>query len=160
MSWNPRGLPILMANTYTCLYYHVVFSTKNREPWIGQSIQKRVWEYLGGIARKNHIVPIKIGGIDDHIHLVLSIPPTLLVSKAVQLLKGGSSLWFHKEFHRSTFRWQDGYGAFTVSKSQITAVVRYVEEQREHHRHQTFQDEYQSLLDKHSVDYDQRYLWG
>jgi putative transposase len=123
-----------MANTYTSLHYHIVSSTKNREAWVSQLIEDRVWEYLGGIARNNDIIPIKIGGIDDHVHLVVSIPPTLSISKAVQLVKGGSSLWFHQTFRRSAFAWQDGYGAFTVSKSQLPDVVRYVERQREHHR--------------------------
>ena len=106
-----------MANTYTSLHYHIVFSIKNREEWIGQIIKERVWEYLGGSTRNNDIVPVKIGGIDDHVHLVVSIPPTLTISKAVQLVKGGSSLWFHEMFRRSAFPWQDGYGGFTVSKS-------------------------------------------
>jgi putative transposase len=150
----------MMANTYTSLHYHFVFSTKNRESWIGQSIEGRVWEYLGGIARHNDMVPVKIGGIDDHVHLVASIPPTLSISSAIQLLKGGSSLWFHETFRRSAFAWQDGYGAFTVSKSQLPEVIRYVERQREHHRRQTFQAEYRGLLDRHGVDYDERYLWG
>jgi putative transposase len=149
-----------MANTYTSLHYHIVFSTKNREPWISQSIEQRVWEYLGGIARKNDIVPVRIGGVDDHVHLVASIPPTLAISKAVQLIKGGSSLWFHETFHRSAFAWQDGYGAFTVSKSQLPEVLRYVDEQRDHHRRQTFQEEYRALLDRHGIDYEERYLWG
>ena len=119
-----------MANTYTDLYYHIVFSTKNREAWVRQGIEERVWEYLGGIARHNDIVPAKIGGIDDHIHLVVSIPLTISISKTAQLVKGGSSLWFHETFRRSAFAWQDGYGAFTVSKSQLPDVIRYVEGQR------------------------------
>ena len=85
---------------------------------------------------------------------------TLSISKAVQLIKGGSSLWFHDTFRRSAFAWQDGYGAFTVSKSQLPDVIRYVEAQREHHSQQTFQEEYRALLDKHGTDYDERYLWG
>ena len=149
-----------MANTYTSLHHHIALSTKNREAWINQSIEERVWEYLGGIARHNDFVPVKIGGIDDHVHLVVSISPTLPISKAVQLLKGGSSLWFHEAFRRSAFAWQDGYGAFTVSKSQLLDVIRYVEARREHHRRQTFQEEYRALLDKHGIDYDERYPWG
>ena len=90
-----------MANTYTSLHYHIVFSTKNREARIGQGIEQRVWEYLGGIARDNDIVPVKIGGIDDHVHMVFSIPPTLSISKAVRSVEGGSSLWFHETFRRS-----------------------------------------------------------
>jgi putative transposase len=96
------------------LHYHIVFSTKNREAWISQPIEAHVWEYLGGIARNNDMVPVKFGGVDDHVHMVVSVPPTLSISKAVQLLKGGSSLWFHDTFRRSAFAWQDGYGAFTV----------------------------------------------
>jgi REP element-mobilizing transposase RayT len=149
-----------MANTYTDLYYHIVFSTKNREAWISQSIEERVWEYLGGIGRNHHIGPVKIGGIEDHIHLVVSIPPTLSISKAVQLVKVGSSVWFHETFRRSVFAWQDGYGAFTVSRSKLPDVVQYVDAQREHHRRQTFQEEYWAVLDRHGIDYDERYLWG
>jgi REP-associated tyrosine transposase len=149
-----------MANTYTDLHYHIVFSTRNREAWMSQSIEERVWEYLGGIARNHHIGPVKIGGIKDHIHLVVSILPTLSISKAVQLVKGGSSVWFHETFRRSAFAWQDGYGAFTVSRSQLLDVIRYVDTQREHHRWQTFQEEYRALLDRHGIDYDERYLWG
>lgn len=92
--------------------------------------------------------------------MAVSIPPTLSISKAVQVLKGGSSLWFHDTFRRSAFAWQDGYGAFTVSKSQLNDVIRYVEAQREHHRRQTFQEEYRGLLERHGIDYDERYLWG
>ncbi|MCI0625543.1 MAG: transposase, partial [Acidobacteria bacterium] len=90
--------------------------------------------------------------------LLVSIPPTLPISKAVQLVKGGSSLWFHETFRRSAFAWQDGYGAFTVSKSQLPDVIRYLERQREHHRGQTFQEEYRALLERHGIDYDERYL--
>jgi putative transposase len=149
-----------MANTYTALYYHIVFSTKNREARIRQDIEERVWEYLGGIARHNDIVPAKIGGIDDHIHLVVSIPPSNSISKTVQLVKGGSSLSFHETFRRSAFAWQDGYGAFTVSKSQLPDVIRYVEGQRELHGRQTFQEEYRALLDRYGIEYDEQYLWG
>ena len=156
----PHQLETIMANTYTSLHYHIVFSTNNREAWVSQSIEERVWEYLGGIARNNDIVPLKIGSIDDHVHLVASIPPTLSISRAVQLLKGGSSLWFHETFRRNAFAWQDGYGAFTVSESQLPEVLRYVEAQREHHRQQTFQEEYRALLDRHGINYDERYLWG
>jgi len=150
-----------MANTYTCLYYHVIFSTKNRERWIMADIQTRVWSYLGGIAREHHLVPLTIGGIEDHVHLVLNVPPSIAFSKALQLLKGGSSKWIHETFPLlHGFGWQDGYGAFTVSKSNLAEVVRYVDDQREHHRHKTFQEEFRAFLDRHGVDYDERYLWG
>ena len=150
-----------MANTYTSLHYHVLFSTKNRERWIAPEIAQRVWAYLGGIAREKDMTALKVGGVEDHVHLVLGLPPTLAPSKAAQLLKGGSSVLIHKNFPAlAAFQWQDGYGAFTVSKSNLPEVIQYVEGQREHHRKKTFQEEYRALLDKHGVKYDERYLWG
>lgn len=150
-----------MGNTYTSLHYHLVFSTKNRELWIRPDIEQRVWEYLGGIARQNDMKALQIGGIEDHVHLVVSIPATLPVSKALQLLKGGSSKWIHETFlDLAGFAWQDGYGAFTVSKSQLPDVVHYVASQREHHRTRTFQEEYRAFLEKHEIEYDERYVWG
>src|SRR5205823_12192554 len=104
-----------MANTYTALHYHLVFSTKNRVPWITQEIEERIWDYLGGIARANGMKPLKTGGIEDHIHMLVGAPPTMAPSKIAQLVKGGSSLWIHDTFPElAEFGWQDGYGAFTV----------------------------------------------
>jgi len=149
-----------MANTYTSLHYHFTFSTKNRHPWIVAEIEERVWAYLGGILKKNKLKPIKIGGIDDHLHLLLGAPPTIAPAKIAQLLKGGSSTWIHEEFPElATFAWQDGYGAFTVSKSAVPDVSAYIGNQREHHRTRTYQDEYRALLDRHGIEYDERYLW-
>jgi REP element-mobilizing transposase RayT len=150
-----------MANTYTCLHYHIVFSTKNRHPWIRPDIEQRIWEYIGGIARRHGMKALQIGGVDDHVHVVLGAPPTVAPSKIVQLLKGGSSAWIHQEFPELTeFEWQIGYGAFTVSKSQLPDLIKYVANQREHHRHQSFQEEFRALLDRHGIEYDERYLWG
>jgi REP element-mobilizing transposase RayT len=149
-----------MANTYTSLHYHVIFSTKNRERWITPAIEHRVWEYLGGIARENDLTPKIIGGVDDHIHLLFSMPPNITVSEALKRIKGGSSGWVKATFPRcGGFGWQDGYGAFTVSKSQIPEVTSYLRGQREHHKLKTFMEEYRALLDKHEVEYDERYLW-
>jgi REP element-mobilizing transposase RayT len=104
---------------------------------------------------------LQIGGIEDHVHIVLSLPTTISVSKAVQLLKGGSSRWIHDSFvQMGGFAWQDGYGAFTVSKSQLPAVIDYVETQPEHHRSRSFQDEFRMMLAQHEIEYDERYLWG
>ncbi len=150
-----------MANTYTSLYYHLVYSTKNRIPWLQPAIENRVWEMIGGIARQHQILPIRIGGYDDHLHLLMGIPPTLAVSKAMQYLKGGSSKMIHElipEFRE--FAWQDGYSVFTVSKSIVPSVIKYIEHQREHHVKMSFQDELRALLEKHSIDCDERYLWG
>jgi len=134
-----------MANTFTSLHFHFVFSTKNRERWLSPEIEQRVWEYLGGIARQNQMKALQVGGVEDHVHLVVGLPPTLTVSRALQLIKGGSSKWIHETFPAlAGFEWQDGYGAFTVSKSQLPEVVDYVGNQREHHRVRTFQEEYRA----------------
>jgi len=150
-----------MGRTYTNLDYHVVFSTKNRYPWISPKIEIRVWEYLGGIANRNGMIPYKIGGIDDHLHLAIGIPPTLAVSKALQLIKGGSSNWIGATFPELRgFGWQDGYGAFSVSKSILPSVIEYIIDQREHHRHKTFQEEFRELLVKHGIPFMEQYLWN
>lgn len=104
---------------------------------------------------------LQIGGVEDHIHALVLAPPTLAPSKIAQLLKGGSSLWIHTEFPEiRSFAWQDGYGAFTVNKSILSDVERYIQNQREHHSKISFQEEYLEFLKKHGVDYDERYLWG
>jgi REP element-mobilizing transposase RayT len=150
-----------MANTFASLHYHVIFSTKNRESWIHQDIEQRVWSYLGGIARENDIKALLVGGIENHVHLLLGIPASISVSKALQLIKGGSSGWMKETFPGlSKFAWQDGYGAFTVSKSQIAEVEEYIRTQREHHRVKTFEEEYRAFLDKHEIDYEEEYVFG
>jgi putative transposase len=150
-----------MANTYTSLHYHVVFSTKNRVPDIAQNIEQRVWAYIGGIARKHKMTALQVGGVEDHIHALVTAPPIYAPSQIAQFLKGESSKWIHEEFREMRgFGWQDGYGAFTVSKSNIPEVVRYIQNQREHHRKKTFQEEYRELLEKHGIEYDERYIWG
>ena len=149
-----------MANTYTALHYHVVFSTKLRERWITPDIESRIWAYLGGIARDNKMKALCVGGIEDHVHLLVGAPPTMALSKAVQLIKGGASKWIHDTFQTlQDFAWQDGYGAFTVSKSNVPSVIVYIQKQREHHVDQTFQDEFVELLRRHEIDYDEKYLW-
>ena len=116
-----------MANTFTSLHFHVIFSTKNREPWIRPEIESRVWSYLGGIARENDMKALLIGGIENHIHMLLGLSATLAVSKAVQLIKGGSSAWIKETFVGAAgFGWQDGYAAFTVSKSLVPDVEAYI----------------------------------
>jgi putative transposase len=122
-----------MANTYTSLHYHIVFSTKNRQPFLIETIRERLFAYLGGIARENRIKALEVGGVADHVHLLLSIPPTLAVSKAVQLVKGGSSHWLKETLpNMIDFAWQDGYAALTVGQSQLDEVRHYIRSQPEH----------------------------
>jgi len=150
-----------MANTYTSLHYHIVFSTKNREPWIVRDIEERIWAYIGGIARTHKMTALQIGGVDDHIHALMTAPAIIAPAQIAQYLKGDSSKWIHDQFRNLRgFSWQDGYGAFTVSKSNLPEVVRYIQNQREHHRKNTFQDEYLEFLRKHGIEYDERYLCG
>jgi REP element-mobilizing transposase RayT len=150
-----------MANTYTSLTYHVIFSTKNREPVLDECTRERLWPYLGGIARENGMRALETGGALDHMHILLSIPPTLAVSKAIQLIKGGSSHWVKSRFPKlASFAWQDGYAALTVSQSNIDAVRRYIRDQAEHHRKRTFLQEYRALLKRHQIAFDEKYLLG
>ena len=150
-----------MANTFTSLHYHLVFSTKNRTPWIAPEIETRIWQYLGGIARENQMKALCIGGVDDHVHILLGVPATMAISKAVQLIKGGSSKWIHETFEDlSQFAWQDGYGAFTVSNSNLEAAGRYIRKQREHHRKMSFAEELAVFLVRHEIAFDERYLLG
>jgi putative transposase len=149
-----------MANTYTSLHYHVLFSTKDRYPWISSDIEERVWRFIGGIARKHKMIALQVGGVEDHIHALITAPPTIAPCKIAQFLKGDSSLWIHREFPSlRKFAWQDGYGAFTVSKSNVPAVIRYIQSQREHHHKKTFQEEYLEFLRANGIEYDERYLW-
>jgi REP element-mobilizing transposase RayT len=149
-----------MANTYTSLHYHIVFSTKDREPWIRAEMEQRIWAYLGGIAKENKMKPVQIGGIEDHVHILLGAPSTLAPGKIAQLIKGGSSAWVHDTFpNMKGFAWQDGYGAFTVSKSNVPEVIAYIKGQREHHRVKMFKEEYLAMLKRHDIAYDERYLW-
>ena len=147
--------------SYVSSYYHCVFSTKERRPLISTELRERLWPFLGGIARQNHMKAIEVGGMPDHVHIVLSLPSTLSIAKALQLIKGGSSKWVHETFpeHRF-FGWQIKYGAFGVSVSQLDKIIQYIKDQRVHHRRMTFQEEFLALLKKHRVDYDERYLWA
>ena len=150
-----------MANTYTALHYHVIFSTKNREPWLVRDIEQRVWGFIGGFACAHKMTALQVGGVEDQVHALVTAPPTIAPFQIAQFLKGGSSKWIHEEFTAPrNFGWQDGYGAFTVSKSKIPDTITYIQNQREHHRKKTFQEEFLALLKKHRVEYDERYLWG
>ena len=149
-----------MANTYSSLNIHYVFSTKNRDPLIVVNLRDRLWAFMGGIARENGMKARCIGGITDHVHLLISMPTTLSIAKGIQLIKGGSSAWVHETFaEMQNFAWQEGYGAFSVSVSHLADTIAYIESQEEHHRHKSFQEEYLAFLNKHEIAYDEKYLW-
>jgi len=146
--------------SYVSAYFHCVFSTKERRPLITPDLRGRLWPFLGGIARQNKMTALEIGGVADHVHILLSLPATIPISKAMQLIKGGSSKWIHETFpDQWQFAWQEEYGAFSVSVSQLDKIIAYIRRQPEHHRKLTFQEEFLMLLKKHGVEYDERYLW-
>lgn len=146
-------------HTFTSCYMHCVWSTKERRRLINPGLQERLWPYLGGIARANKMSAIEVGGVEDHVHILLSLPSTLAISKAVQLLKGNSSKWIHESFpeHRA-FEWQEGYGAFSIGVSGVEATVDYIRRQEEHHRKRTFRDELADFLKKHGMTYEDKML--
>jgi putative transposase len=141
-----------MPQTFAANYYHVVFSTKDRRRAI--SDPPRMWQYLAGIAKHIDCMPVKIGGIEDHVHLLISIPPDIAVSEVVSKVKANSSRWMGKRF-----AWQRGYASFTVSASQLASVADYIEKQPEHHKKRDFREELLTLLRKHGVDFDERYVF-
>jgi putative transposase len=148
----------IMPNTYTSLHYHIIFSTKNREPWIDREWRYRLWEYLGGTVRNLGGHSHETGGVADHVHLLVSLKPTQMISKVMQEVKKSSSMWVHDELRISGFAWQDGYAAFTVSASVLPKVLSYVQNQEEHHRTRTFREELEELLTKSGVVFDPKYL--
>jgi REP element-mobilizing transposase RayT len=146
--------------SYISSYHHCVFSTKERRRLINPELRERLWPFRGGIARQNNMKAIEIGGVEDHVHLLLSLPATMPIAKAMQLIKGGSSKWIHETFpDQRGFAWQEEYGAFSVSASRVDKVVAYISGQPEHHQRVTFQEELLELLKKHGIEYDERYLW-
>jgi REP element-mobilizing transposase RayT len=148
-----------MAHTYVSGLVHYVFSTKDRRKCIGEEMRSKLWAYLGGIARQNGMKALAVGGTEDHVHVLLTLPGTMAIAKAVQLLKGGSSKWMN-EHPGPEFHWQEGYGAFTLSVSHVDATVEYIQTQAEHHKKRSFEEEFVAFLKKHKIDYDPQYVWG
>jgi putative transposase len=142
-----------MSHSHVCCLIHIVFSTAERRPTIRDELHERLHAYLGGIARENGILTLAIGGAAEHVHLLLSLPSTVSVAKAVQLLKSGSSKWIHEQFPASRgFAWQEGYGAFSVGVSQKAATVKYILTQAEHHKKIGFADEFKKFLAAHGIE--------
>jgi putative transposase len=141
-----------MAHSYTNLIFHIVYGTKERRPFIDQEFQPRLYEYLGGTIRGLNGISLEIGGIEDHVHVLVKLPPTITVSDFLEKLKANTSKW--SKTVRRGFGWQDGYAAFTVSESQVERVRHYIQNQREHHARSSFRDELIALLEAHGVKYD------
>jgi putative transposase len=149
-----------MPGTYSQLLCHIVFSTKHRTPWIRDEIAERVHSYIRGIVRQEGGTLFDINGVDDHVHLYLRWRPDESISNLMRTVKSRSSKWIHETFSElSAFAWQEGYAVFSVSKSQEVAVKQYIANQREHHRHESFQSELLRLLKAHGVEFDERYVF-
>ena len=149
-----------MAQTLVSLLVHVIFSTKNREPFISSSIEPELFAYMGGILKNQNSCLLDAGGTADHVHLLISQSKNVSLSSLMKDLRKDSSLWIKtkgREF--DNFHWQDGYGAFSIGHSQIAELKKYINQQKEHHRKRTFQEELMAFFDEYGMEYDVRYLW-
>ncbi len=149
-----------MPGTYSQILFHIVFSTKHRTPWITPDVAKRLYPYMGGIIRAEKGVLYSIGGIADHVHLYLRWRPDASVSDLMRTTKARSSRWLHETFpNLPSFAWQEGYGVFSVSKSQEPEVKKYIANQAAHHKREDFKSELLRMLKLHEVEFDERYVF-
>src|SRR3954464_8493494 len=144
--------------SYTNLLYHIVYATKGRAPLISGELRADLHAYLGGTVRGLGGTALAVGGVDDHVHILAKLKPTIAVAEFIKQLKADSSKWASKR-GRGPFAWQARYGAFTVSESQAGTVRAYIENQKRHHRRASFEQELIALLRAHRVEFDERYLW-
>ncbi|MFI5379992.1 MAG: IS200/IS605 family transposase [Tepidisphaerales bacterium] len=150
-----------MPGTYSQLLFHVVFSTKHREPWISAEVAERLYSYIGGIVRAEKGVLYDIGGVEDHVHMYLRWRTDGSVSDLMRTVKARSSKWIHDTFpSQGAFAWQEGYSAFSVSKSQEGAVKKYIAGQAEHHKKGDFKWELLRLLAAHGIEFDEQYVFA
>ena len=150
-----------MASTFSNLLYHLVFTTKDRTPLIHEGLRDRLYDYMGAIIRGEGGVLLEIGGMPDHLHLLVKLKTDVAVSVLVQRIKGNSSRWINGlPEHQARFEWQSGYGIFSVSQSAVEKVREYIQGQEEHHRRVSFRDELIALLQRNRIPYDERYLLG
>ena len=147
-----------MASTYLSLRYHLIFATKEREPCIAPAWRPQLHRYLGGIVKSLGGDTLKVGGTDDHVHLLVELRATHALADFMRDLKRGSSSWIHSDVPLKTFAWQEGYAAITVSPSGVDEVRRYIENQEEHHRERSSRDELKLLLERSGINYDARFF--
>lgn len=150
-----------MPQSFSKNLFHVVFSTKDRMRYIDAAIRTELHAYIGGIVRELGGTALIIGGIEDHVHMLMSLPANVAVSDCLRVVKTNSSRWLHERWpDRAKFAWQGGYASFTVSASSEGAVRQYIAAQEQHHRARSFQEEFVALLRKHGVPFDERYIWN
>ena len=149
-----------MPQSLSKIILHIIFSTQNRQPLIFKELQNEMHSYIATICKTNKSHPIKIGGTPDHIHIAATLHRTVTVSKLLEEIKKGSSKWFkHKDERLQNFAWQCGYAAFSISQSHVEKLIQYIEQQEEHHRKKSFQEELREFLINYGVEYDERYVW-
>jgi REP element-mobilizing transposase RayT len=149
----------MAGHTFVCLHAHLVFSTKHREPLIDKAWQQRLYDYTGGIARNLRCVLLAAGGMPDHVHYLVGMHQTVAPADLVRTIKANSTTWVHETIGIKNFGWQEGYGAFAVSKSGLQPVKDYINSQEVHHKTMSFKDEFLAFLTKHEVDFDPRYVF-
>jgi putative transposase len=149
-----------MAQSLANILIHIIFSTKQRQPMILPEITQELYSYMVGIGRVHEAQVHEIGGIEDHVHLLVSLPRTLPLSKLIEEIKKGSSKWIKtKGLLYADFAWQSGYGAFSIGQSTYENLRKYIQTQKDHHKNISFQDEYRACLKKYRVAYDEKYVW-
>ncbi|HEX4965794.1 MAG TPA: IS200/IS605 family transposase [Thermoanaerobaculia bacterium] len=149
-----------MPQSLCRILVHLIFSTKNRAPVLTPEVRTELHPYLAGTLRQVDCPALKVGGVEDHVHLLFGLSRTWTVAQVVEAIKTGSSKWIKTKGTAFTeFHWQAGYGAFSVSQSSVDAVIRYIQDQEEHHRKVTFQEEFRSFLRRYQIAYDERYVW-
>jgi putative transposase len=149
-----------MPQSLSSILIHLVFSTKNREPYITPEIEAELHAYLAAVFRECHSPALTINGTSNHVHALFSLSRTVTVAEVVEEVKKRSSKWAKtKDAAHRNFQWQAGYGAFSIGQSNVDAVRKYIAGQKEHHRRKTFEEEYRSFLQKYGVEYDERYVW-
>lgn len=149
-----------MANTYTQIHIHLIFAVKYRKSLINSTWKERLHQYFTGMVQKNNHKMLQINSMPDHIHMLIGLRPDQALSALVQNIKTESSKWINQNhFCESKFKWQDGFGAFSYSKSQLPNVIRYIINQEEHHRKRTFLEEYKSFLKAFEVDWEEKYIF-
>jgi len=150
-----------MPQSFSKVYVHITFSTKNRYPFIDKNIENELWTYIGGVCKALECNPIRVGGHSDHIHICCLLSKKITQIKLLEEIKKESSKWIKtKGKAYEKFYWQDGYGIFSVNPFELDTVVNYIVEQEQHHKKRTFQQELLAFLKKYKVDYDERYLWN
>jgi putative transposase len=149
-----------MSQSLSKVLLHVVFSTKNREKTIPAKLRSALYAYLSGVCRARGAEAFRVGGTEDHVHIACTLPRTLTMAKLVEEIKKPSSVWMKQQDGGSSqFSWQAGYGIFSLGQSQLPTLLRYIDNQEEHHRRKGFKEELLELLEKYAVEYDELYLW-